>query len=488
VLALLGLAAGACSPARPTGKDAASPQGLPAGGSSGGLASSAQQPAAVPPASPVPPGSRIAVASPPGAVTVPGALSPAADAALIEWRRPWLVANPLGRSEPARPAEAGRPAPPPRSGPAAPPVVPAARAEQARPAPPAAQVGPPAAVPWERVSIGVGGLWMGPEAGPRAHFLFARRQRLEEIAQFARTWAPFRQIDAAGELVFRGRGAATASVAERRMIAEWTRLVAVEAADSAAPSAYGLAFAWHRGAATGGVCDDLAVYLSGEVRAGSCGAGTEVSGRLASERLERLYRWIDGLKAFQGAGEQGVRADALLERLIFAGRGSRQASPADLAAIEAFAGTLHRELTAGRPGVSPLPPGAASGGLVAALTANPPLPPGRQKRTDASPEAEETAAAETEAPAPTPTRPAFPLPDPTAESEDTHDADMPAPAAAAPPQPTAAPPPAAAAPQRSPTTPPPPAGQRKPPKPRAPAPPESSEPPPPPPPPAIDRP
>jgi hypothetical protein len=357
--------------------------------------------------------------------------------------------------------------------------------------PPAEQARPPAAVPSQRVSIGPGGLWVGPDGGPRVHYLFARRQRLEEVALFARTWAPFRQSDASGELVFRGRGAAPASAAERRMIAEWARLVAIEAADVAAASPYGLAVAWHRGAATGGVCDDLAIYLSGEVRAGSCGAGDEVSGRLAGERLERLYGWIDGLKAFQDAGAQGVRADALLERLIFAGRGSRRASPAELAAIEALAGTLHRELTAGRSGVAPLPPGGVPGGLAAALAAKPPLPPGRHNRMDTAPVAAEPPAADSGAPVPAPVRPAFPVPDPTAESEDTHDTDAPAPAGAATPQPTAAapppapaPPPAASAPQRSPAAPPPSAGQRKPPRSRAPAPPEESEPPPPPPPPA----
>jgi hypothetical protein len=299
---------------------------------------------------------------------------------------------------------------------------------------------PGATAPSELVSVGPGGLWVGPEGGPRVHYLFARRQRLDEVALFARTWAPFRQADATGELVFHGRGTVAASAAERRMIAEWTRLVAVEAADPTGPPWYGLAFAWHRGAAAGGVCDDLAVYLSGEVRAGSCGAGPEVSGRLSGERLGRLYGWLDGLKAFQDAGQQGSRADVLLERLIFAGRGDRQASAAEVAAIAAFAGALHRELTAGHPGATPQP-AAASRALIAAMKPEPPLPPGRQAAEDAA--AEELAAAEAEAPTPSPARPAFPVPDPNAESEDTHDADMAAPAppgAAAQPAPGATPP------------------------------------------------
>jgi hypothetical protein len=461
LVGLLGLAAGACSSGEPA------PGQLAANGSDGGIASPARPAAAAPSGSPVAPDVRSAATSPSGAAAAPGTLSPAADTALIEWRRPWLAADLLGRSGPVQPAGPGRP--------------------------PAAQARPAAAAPWERVSIGPGGIWVGPEDGPRVHYLFARRQRLDDVMQFARAWAPFRQVDASGELIFRGRGATPPSAAERRMLAEWTRLIAVEAADAAAPSPYGLAFAWHRGAASGGVCDDLAVYLSGEVRAGSCGAGSEVSGRLTGERLERTYRWIDGLKAFQSAGEQGVRADALLERLVFAGRGQRQASASDIAAIEALAGTLHRELTAGRPGASPLPPGAAPGGLAAVLAAKPPLPPDRQEADDSSAPTPELPAADAEAPAPSRPHPAFPVPDPNAESEDTHDADTaaPAPAAAASPRPPAAapppasasPPPASTTPQPPPPGPPPASGSRKPPRPRPPAPPpESSEPPPPPPP------
>ncbi|HYL04943.1 MAG TPA: hypothetical protein VE075_02825 [Thermoanaerobaculia bacterium] len=288
--ALLGLAAAACP--------AGGPSGAPAGGGA------REQAAAAP------------------------VLSPAADPALIEWRRP---ATSSGGSSPPIPS----PGQPPASG------------------------------PRERVAIGLGGLWVGPDNprdGPRVHYLFAGRRRGDDLAQFARTLAPFRLLaggegrEQDGELIFHGRGAAEASPAERRMIAEWTRAVAVEAAgESGGQSPYGLAFTWHRGAVAGGVCDDLSVYLSGEVSAGSCGAGAEIGGRLSGERLQRLYGWVDGLAAFQDAGEQGVRADALLERLMFAGRGRRAAARDDVAAIEAFAGVLHHEITAPGDGSRPLP-------------------------------------------------------------------------------------------------------------------------------------
>jgi hypothetical protein len=301
------------APAGPPGAAPAGPPGVAAGGPPSTAASSGPPVGAV----------LREGGGPSGAVPAsPPVLSPAADPALIEWRRPATVP---GGGPPAAPLP-GRPA------------------------------APRGTAPRERVSIGLGGLWIGPENpedGPRVHYLFARRRRSDDLSQLVHAFAPF-QLPAPGgeareqdgELTFRGRGAAEAPPAERRMIAEWTRAVTVEAAgDSGSPSLYGLAFTWHRGAVAGGVCDDLAVYLSGEVSAGSCGAGAEIGGRLAGERLQRLYGWVDGLAAFQDAGEQGVRADALLERLIFAGRGRRAASREDVAAIEAFAGALHHELT-----------------------------------------------------------------------------------------------------------------------------------------------
>lgn len=294
--------------------------------------------------------------APPDAKAAAPVLSPAAATALIEWRRPADL-----------PGVAAPPAAVPGSQAAAP--------------PPPGAAPEPGAVPLQRVTIDLGGLWVGPDdprEGPRVHYVFARRRRTEDLAQFVRDYAPFQ----AAQLVFRGRGTVQASAAERRMIGEWTRAVAVESAgDAGSPSPYGLAFAWHRGAATGGVCDDLVVYLSGEVRAGSCGAGAEVGGRLAGERLQRLYGWVDGLAAFQDAGEQELRAGALLDRLIFAGRGRQRASAGEIAAIETFAGSLHRELTAAAP--TPAVEGPAATRIAAAVP-KAALPPPREAATDAA--------------------------------------------------------------------------------------------------------
>ncbi|HYO13358.1 MAG TPA: hypothetical protein VE685_09215, partial [Thermoanaerobaculia bacterium] len=215
--------------------------------------------------------------------------------------------------------------------------------------------------PQEVVLIGRGGALLGPAGGPLSRTVFSSRERAEDLRFFFRRYAPFRMPVPGGELVFRGTGRVRAGAAERRMIAEWARLVAVEAAGRAESAVYGLVLAWHRGGAPG-ICDEVSVYLTGEVRASSCSWNEEVRGRLAPENLPRLYDWFDRLAPFQTGGGEADLAGGTESRLIFAGRGREAASDAEIAAIQAFTPALFRELAARRPG-APFPP---AGGTPAA--------------------------------------------------------------------------------------------------------------------------
>jgi hypothetical protein len=320
---------------------------------------------------------------------------PAETPVIVEWVRPVAPSGPAPAAAGAAGAGAGVAAASAatRSGAAA------AGSAAAAAAPTGAAAGSEGAVP-ERVSIGIGGIWLGAADGSRVHYLFGRRRREEEVAQFAAAYGSFRLADGGGELVFHGQGAAPDGTA-RRMLAEWTRAVVIEASGGAAGvlSPYGLAFAWHRGAATGEVCEDLTVYLSGDVRAGTCGASAEVHGRLGGDHLARLYAWVDALAPFQQSGEEGVRADALLQRLVFAGRGRRPATDADLAALAALADTLHHELAPGGGAAAPAPPPSAAPaadapGLAARAPAAPPPPPPTPHAGAADRDATEPEAAE----------------------------------------------------------------------------------------------
>jgi hypothetical protein len=124
------------------------------------------------------------------------------------------------------------------------------------------------------------------------------------------------------------------------MFEAWMRAVAAES-ESNAREGYGLALAWSRGVAASIGCDAVSVWLSGEVTAGPCETPIERP-LLDSSRLARLYRWYDELAPFQSDGTDGVRADSFVERLVFASRGHREATPAEKAEIRRFASTLLR--------------------------------------------------------------------------------------------------------------------------------------------------
>jgi hypothetical protein len=226
--------------------------------------------------------------------------------------------------------------------------------------------------PRERIVIGPGGLELGPAAGPLTRYLFNRRERADDVRLFVRSFAPFTLKGNGEELVFRGTGPAAASPAERRMIDVWAHQAAAEAVGGRGGSAYGTVLSWHRSGDAGGECDEVLVDLTGEVRAGACGAAGPWRGRLSDDQLRRLDAWFDAWGPFQSGSEQDQPGTAPV-RLVFAGRGQAAPSPAERTAVADFAANLYRELAAA---ISP--PAASPPAPPAAPTAAPPRPAPRR--------------------------------------------------------------------------------------------------------------
>lgn len=219
--------------------------------------------------------------------------------------------------------------------------------------------------PRQRVVIERAGVAIGPLGGSPVRKLFVEPGRLEDLLFFLRTYAPFRQRSAAGELAFGGGGPVKAGAVERRMIFEWSRKVAAEAEGLRSEDSYGLVLAWQRGGAAE-TCEGLSVYLDGEVRASSCAWPDESRGRLRPEPLARLHQWYDQLKPFQQALGVEAGRGRVPVRLTFAGHGPGAASPQDGAALQSLAAALHRELAVRRGGGAPPPQPAAPEGARAA--------------------------------------------------------------------------------------------------------------------------
>lgn len=196
--------------------------------------------------------------------------------------------------------------------------------------------------PEQILRIDAGGLVLGPADGALRRLLFIEPERTRDVLYFTRTYGPFTLRAGDGVLAFHGRGPARPGPGEERMLYEWARQVAAEAGGMEPGAGYGLVLAWQRFAGDG--CDEVSVYLCGEVRAGRCGERGRIAGRLAPGPLGWLYDRFDRLRSFQSAAEAGGMG--LTPRLVFTGRGSAEAGPEERGELADFAAALGREATA----------------------------------------------------------------------------------------------------------------------------------------------
>jgi hypothetical protein len=212
--------------------------------------------------------------------------------------------------------------------------------------------------PRERIVIDRAGALVGTAGRTPVRKLFTRPERLQDFLFFVRTYRPFRLRNGDQDLAFGGQGAVKPGPVEQRMISEWARGLAAELSSGGSADGhgldYGLVIAWHRGGAAGN-CDSLVVFLDGEVRASACaGGGEELRGRLRSEQLARIYAWYESLKPLQVTSASEAGPTQAPARLTLAGRGTREPSPPEIAALQALSAALHRELMA-RHGALPAP-------------------------------------------------------------------------------------------------------------------------------------
>jgi hypothetical protein len=232
--------------------------------------------------------------------------------------------------------------------------------------------------PRERLWIGTRGVVIGLVSRPPERKFFVDPHRSDMAWYLLRTYAPFERKAPEWDLSFRGQGRAKAGPAEQRMIFEWARETAAETAGAEEGTAYGLAFTWHQGGSSLD-CEDVSVYLTGEAVASSCGWDGEVQGWLEPGALGRLYGWFDRLAPFQAGGgqtQESLRPNALETRLVFAGKGAKQATAAEETEVQSFGAALFAELAGRRNEAAPPPPPqpAAPGSPQAKTPAPAPVP------------------------------------------------------------------------------------------------------------------
>ena len=197
--------------------------------------------------------------------------------------------------------------------------------------------------PCQMVSITLSGLFFGSCQDVLKIGEFVNTNRVNQLSAFVDEFASFGAKTPAGNITFNGLGQATATPAEQRAIAEWASLVFMEAQAGRGGAAWGLAFSWHRQGGIAGFCDDLGVYLDGEVVATSCKGQQLKNGGdflLTSDQLDQLYGWVDQFQSFEVNQADQAVADSMAVTMSFNGTGNINPNQANRQEILSFASEI----------------------------------------------------------------------------------------------------------------------------------------------------
>lgn len=196
--------------------------------------------------------------------------------------------------------------------------------------------------PCQRIEITSGKMQYGSCEGPQNKGRLDG-VRLVEMMNYLAEYAPFEADTLSGRIAFQGSGSLQATPAQQRALAEWTRLVLLEAQSGRSTPEQGLALAWHRSGGIAGFCDDLLVYAYGQVQATNCKTNPADAHtlQLNSDQLEQLYAWLDAFQPIQDSHTDPATADAMTVELSLQGSGSRAASAIEKQSLADFAAAIY---------------------------------------------------------------------------------------------------------------------------------------------------
>jgi hypothetical protein len=226
------------------------------------------------------------------------------------------------------------------------------------------------------LEAGIDGVAFGPCFGTLLGAPYSFDTRQSDLTAFANEYQSFTVATVAGAVDFVGNGDKIATAAEQRMIAEWARLVALEAQGGRSGASWGLVFAWHREGGIAGFCDDVTVYVSGDAYVTSCkGAQPQDLGRLrlSPNQLQVIYDWVDTLQPFEVEQSDPATADTMTTRIVFSGAGNAVADEMTYQAISDLALALIFQVTTATPATNPDPLPVPATGAGNVTDDNPPV-------------------------------------------------------------------------------------------------------------------
>jgi hypothetical protein len=142
---------------------------------------------------------------------------------------------------------------------------------------------------------------------------------IQDLRYFLQTYAPFTAKTVAGNIDFKGQGQIETTLAEKRMIAEWSKMTTIAPQAGRMGAAWGNAISWRRND-----CDYLTIFTMGYAILGTCDpdiSDLPMKYWLSSVQLEQLYAWYDQYGPFEihKTSKTGEEKESVY--LLFSGAG-----------------------------------------------------------------------------------------------------------------------------------------------------------------------
>jgi len=176
--------------------------------------------------------------------------------------------------------------------------------------------------------------------GPKLQTPYSTPQKSQHLQAFLGTFQPFDAQTAAGEIKLAGEGSASPTPADQRMIAEWAKLVTLEAIGGTQGDGQGLVFAWRRVGEAPASCENVSVYRDGLAFASTCQVDPPTAlgqTHLTGNQMNTLYGWMESLASFDYQSSDLASAGSPAIALIFNGSGVEQAGTFEYDTLNALA-------------------------------------------------------------------------------------------------------------------------------------------------------
>lgn len=191
--------------------------------------------------------------------------------------------------------------------------------------------------------IGTQRVAIGRRGRPLVASPLAVPARATELQDMLARYAPFQVQTPAGEIALRGVGAFRPSETEQRMIAEWARLVSLEARAGGEQPEANVALVWKQASGAADTYDAIEVTRTGRAVASNVrdGQAAEIASiTLQAEELAALYGWLDRFEAFSDYEDGKTTAGTRRVWLDFRGTGVDEIVEADRAALQDWVDAL----------------------------------------------------------------------------------------------------------------------------------------------------